>query len=132
MKECLVDVLNASNTVLHVFPIAVEDESGTPKAVEPEREALRLAALMQLVPETETAGMHARQHVSRGGQLAAYGDVLETRAQRWKQIEQGIRERAYFLWQHDGCPDDRAVEHWCQAREIESNASSWTAASPCG
>jgi len=79
MKECLVDVLNASNTVLHVFPIAVEDESGNPKAVEPEREALRLAALMQLVPETETAGMHARQHVSRGGQLAAYGDVLEHR-----------------------------------------------------
>ena len=132
MKECLIDVLNASNTVLHVFPIVVEDESGTPKAMEPEREALRLAALMQLVPETETAGMHARQHVSRGGQLAAYGDVLETRAQRWKQIEQGIRERAYFLWQHDGCPDNRAVEHWCRAREIEGNASSRDTASACG
>lgn len=123
MKECLVDVLNANNTVLHVFPIALEDENGNLKTTEPEREALRLAALMQLVPETETAGMHARQHVSRGGQLAVYGDVLETRAQRWEQIEQDIRERAYFLWQHDGCPDNRAVEHWCRARKIENDAS---------
>ncbi len=121
MKECLVDVLNARDTVLHVFPISMEDQDGTPKVVEPEREALRLAALMQLVPETETAGMHARHHVSRGGPLTAYSDVLETRAQRWEQIEQHIRERAYFLWEHDGCPDNRAVEHWCKARELESN-----------
>jgi len=123
MKECLVDVLNAMDTVLHVFPIAVEDESGTPKAVDPEREALKLAAAMQLVPETETAALRARRHVCRGGQLTPYGDVLEMRVQRWEQIEQHIRERAYFLWQHDDCPDNQAVEHWCRAREIESNGS---------
>ncbi len=121
MKTCLVDVLNARDTVLHVFPIPVEGEDGTPKAVNPEREALRLAALMQLVPETETAAMHARQHVSRGGQLTPYSDVLETRLQRWEQIEQRIRERAYYLWQHEGCPDNRADEHWHQAREVESD-----------
>jgi len=41
MKDCLVDVLNARDTVLHVFPIVLEDQDGTPKAVDPEREALR-------------------------------------------------------------------------------------------
>lgn len=122
MKECLVDVLNARDTVLHVFPIAVEDQDGTPKAVDPEQEALKLAALMQLVPETETAGLHARQHVSRGGQFTPYSDVLETRLQTWGRIQQRIRERAYFLWQHEGCPDNQADEHWRRAREFESNS----------
>jgi hypothetical protein len=121
MKDCLVDVLNARDTVLHVFPIAVEDQDGTPNAVDPEREALRLAARMQLVPETEIAGLHARQHVSRGGQLTAYSDVLEMRLQKWDRTQQRIRERAYFLWLHEGCPDNRANEHWHQAREFESN-----------
>ena len=121
MKDCLIDVLNARDTVLHVFPIPVEDQDGTPKAVDPEREALRLAALMQLVPETETAALQARRHVGRAGPLTPYSDVLEIRLQKWDRIEQRIRERAYFLWQDEGCPDNRAIEHWCQAREFESN-----------
>ena len=124
MKDCLVDVLNARDTVLHVFPIVLEDQDGTPNAVDPEREALRLAVVMQLVPETETAGLHARQHVSRGGQLTPYSDVLEMRLQKWDRIEQRMRERAYFLWQHEGYPDYRADEHWHQAREFESNGGS--------
>ncbi len=121
MKECLVDVLNGRDTVLHVFPIAVEDESGAPKAVDPEREALRLAAAMQLVPETEA--IHARPHVSRGGPLTPYSDVLETRLQKLDRIEQRIRERAYFLWQQEGCSENRAGEHWHRACEIERNGS---------
>ncbi len=119
MKDCLVDVLNNRGTVLHVFPIPVEDESGTPKAVDPEREALRLAAMMQLVPEAEA--IHARPHVSRGGSLTPYGDVLETRLQGLDRIEQRIRERAYFLWQQDGCSESRADEHWRRACDIERN-----------
>ncbi len=122
MKDCLIDVLNARDTVLHIFPIAVEDPDGMPKAVDPEREALRLAALMQLVPETETAALHARRHINRGGPLAPYSDVLEIRLQRWDRIERHIRERAYFLWQDEGCPDNRADQHWHLAREFESNA----------
>ena len=117
MKDALVDVLNGRGTVLHVFPIPVEDESGAPKPVDPEREALRLAAAMQLAPETEA--MHARPHVSRGGPLTPYADVLETRLQRLDRIEQRIRERAYFLWQQDGCSENRAGEHWHRACEIE-------------
>lgn len=124
MKECLVDVLNARETVLHVFPISVEDQDGSPKAVDPEREALKLATLLQLVPEAEAEGLHARQHVSRGGQLTPYGDVLETRRQMRERAEQRIRERAYFLWQLEGCPENSTDEHWHRAREIEGNNGS--------
>lgn len=119
MKECLVDVLDDKGTVLHVFPIAVEDQDGTPKAVNPEREALKLAALMQLAPEDEAATLHTRPHVGRGGPLTPYGDVLELRLQKFERAEQRIRERAYFLWREDGCPEGRADEHWHRARDLE-------------
>jgi hypothetical protein len=29
-----------------------------------------------------------------------------------------IRERAYYLWQADGCPHGRADEYWERAREL--------------
>ncbi len=122
MKECLVDVLNSRGTVLHVFPIAVEDQDGTPKAVNPEREALKLAN--QLVSETEADALQARPHVSRGGPLTPYGDVLELKFQKLDRIERRIRERAYFLWRQEGCPESRADEHWHRARELEHSDQS--------
>ncbi len=121
MKECLVDVLNARGTLLHVFPVAVENQDGTAKAVDPEHEALKLAALAQLVPETEADTLQARTHVGRGGPLTPYSDVLETRLQEMRRAEQRVRERAYFLWRQEGCPGNRAEEHWHRARETESN-----------
>lgn len=26
-----------------------------------------------------------------------------------------VREAAYYIWQRDGCPDNRAQEHWDEA-----------------
>lgn len=124
MKECLIDVLNARETVLHVFPIAVEGQDGTPTAVDPEREALKLATVLQLVPEAEAEGLHARPHVNRGGQLTPYGDIVETKHRMRERAEQRIRERAYLLWQQEGCPENRAEDYWHQAREIEGDGSS--------
>jgi hypothetical protein len=124
MKNCLVDVLNDRGTVLHVFPIAVEDQNGTPKAADPEQEALRLAASMQLASETDAEALHARLHVSRGGQLMPYSDVVETRRQQLERIERRIRERAYFLWRQEGCPENRADELWRRACEFEGNNGS--------
>ena len=122
MRECLIDVLNSRNTVLHVFPITLEDadEQGV---ADPEGKALQLAALLQLAPEEEAEGLHARPHVSRGGPLALYGDALKTRCQMLEWAEQRIRERAYFLWRHEEGVEDRADEHWRQAREIEGGAA---------
>ena len=122
MKDCLVDVLNARGTVLHVFPIPVEDQDGASRAVDPEQEALRLAVLEQLVPETEVGTLQVREHVSRSGPLTPYSDALEIKLQKLHRTEQRIRERAYFLWQQSGCCEDRANEHWHKAREIEGIA----------
>jgi len=110
--------LNARNTVLHVFPIAVEDQDGTPRPMSPEQEVLKLAPIMQIVPETEK--LHPRPHVGRGGQLLPYGDVVELKHEICERTEQRIRKRAYSLWQQEGCLENRANEHWHRAREIES------------
>jgi len=122
MKECLVDVLNGRDTVLHVFPIALETQDGSPKAVDPEQEALELAGRLQLIPEVEAETLHARPHVSRGGPLTPYGDALDVKHRMLERIEHHIRERAYFLWQQEGCSENRADEHWHRAREIECNS----------
>ena len=121
MKECLIDVLDAKGTVLHVFPVDLENQDGTPKAVDPEQEALKLAATVQLVPETKASTLQARPHVSRGGPLTPYGDVLETRHQQLERVEQRIRERAYFLWQQEGCPENQADAHWHRACVLGSD-----------
>lgn len=33
-------------------------------------------------------------------------------------FEKRVRERAYTLWQEEGCPEGRAAEHWEKAREL--------------
>ena len=123
MKECLVDVLNAHDTVLHVFPVAVEGKGDTPKDTECIQEAMKIATDLQLVPESEAGGLHARMHVSRGGQLTPFGDVLEVRRQSQERAEQRIRTLAHFLWQQEGCPENQAEKHWHQAGEIEGRGS---------
>lgn len=117
MNDCLIDVLNERETVLHVFPIPLENPDGTVKAVDPEQEALKLAADLQLAPE---GSLHVRPHVSRGGPLMPYGDALKIKQEMRERAEQRIRERAYFIWRQEGCPEHRAPEHWYQACEIES------------
>jgi hypothetical protein len=35
--------------------------------------------------------------------------------------QEAIRERSYRIWQREGCPDGKAVEHWFRARvELEA------------
>ena len=31
--------------------------------------------------------------------------------------EQVIRERSYFIWQKNGCPEGKSLEHWLQAKK---------------
>jgi hypothetical protein len=45
---------------------------------------------------------------------------LETNPER----EQHIRERAYYLWLQDGCPEGRDAEYWERARELQGMAES--------
>ncbi len=40
------------------------------------------------------------------------------------EYEQRMRERAYHLWEADGCPCGNADEYWERARELEAMAAS--------
>jgi hypothetical protein len=53
--------------------------------------------------------------VSRGGQMAPYGDDLSGSSETKTGLEQAVRERAYFLWKQDGSPEGRAEEYWHRA-----------------
>jgi Protein of unknown function (DUF2934) len=37
-------------------------------------------------------------------------------------VEARVRERAYSLWEREGCPQGRAEEHWHRAAEAEAAA----------
>jgi len=77
--------------------------------------AVEAAAQGQLVPDAELGSLTARMHVSRGGQMAAYGDDRDRRSETKVGLEQEIRERAYLLWEKDGCPAGYADEYWHRA-----------------
>ena len=45
------------------------------------------------------------------------------------RLERRIRERAYFIWQEEGRPDGRHLEHWERARahiDEEEGTGPWT------
>ena len=124
MEERLVDVLNDKNNVLHVFPVTVETRDTPPKDVAFEQEALKAAVAEEIVPETDTEKLHARLHVSRGGRLTPVGDALQIKREQEERLEQRIRDRAYFLWQADGCAEQsRPEEFWHRARELEHESA---------
>jgi Protein of unknown function (DUF2934) len=117
MAERLVDVSNGNNTLLHTFPITVGDADGTPKDIKYEEKALKAAAHAQLVPDADLKNLTTRMHVSRSGTMTPQGDKLQVLSQTKQALDQEVRERAYFLWQLDGCPQGRADEFWNRARE---------------
>ncbi len=41
------------------------------------------------------------------------------------EFEQRIRERAYFLWQQEGCPEGRAEAHWTLACMLEAERDAY-------
>ncbi|WP_428491172.1 DUF2934 domain-containing protein [Rhodopila sp.] len=118
MQERLVDVLNENNNVLHVFPVQIEADDTALKAPDFEQKALEAAAAAEIVPHLEEKKLKARLHVTRGGPLMPYGDSLQTKNEQKMRLEERIRERAYFLWQEAGCPDNQADGFWQHACEI--------------
>jgi hypothetical protein len=115
MAERLVDVLDSRKTIIHTFPITIEGSQISD--VQYEKKALEAAAYEKLVPDTEIHGLTARMHISRSGPLEPYGDDRHALAQTKGSLDQIVRDRAYFLWEQEGCPDGRADEHWQCAQE---------------
>ncbi len=34
------------------------------------------------------------------------------------RVEEQVRHEAYRLWQQEGCPEGREIDHWLAAKEI--------------
>ena len=54
------------------------------------------------------------------GAESPVGNVMSDPDAEW---EQRIRERAYFLWQAQGCPEGRGAEFWDRAQALELEAA---------
>jgi hypothetical protein len=114
MPERLVDVETQGSKVLHTFPVtisapAVEEEAFKEKALE-------AAGNAKLVPNEELGGLSAKMHISRGGQLTAYGDPHGVLAETKAGLDQFVRKHAYVLWEQTGRPDGYADDFWHQAQ----------------
>ncbi|MGY6157438.1 DUF2934 domain-containing protein [Paraburkholderia graminis] len=115
MTKRLVDVLDSDGAVIHTYPITLDGpDDGTDDAAY-KAKALEAAGHGRLVSDAELGSLTARMHVSRGGQMAPYGDDLRASSETKAGLEQTVRERAYFLWQQDGCPEGRAEQYWHRA-----------------
>ena len=125
MTERLVDVLDSRKTVVHTFPVTLSGPD-VPTAAQYEDKALQAAAYAQVVPDDDLPRLTTRMHVDRGGALAPYGDGRDVTSQTKRNLEQAVRERAYFLWQGDGCPEGRADEYWQRADEQHLRERAYT------
>ena len=115
MAERLIDVLDSSGTVIHTYPVTLGQDDGPADDARYLAKALEAAAHGRLVSNAELPSLSARVHVGRGGQLASYGYDLDGRSETKQALEQDIRQRAYLLWEQDGCPEGRADEYWQRA-----------------
>lgn len=114
MGERLVDVSNSNETVLHTYPVTV-DERHANNDNKFEEKAVLAASFDELVSDPRT--LTTKMHVSRGGALTPYGDARNVHSQTKAGVEQSVRESAYYLWEREGCPEGRATEFWDRAHE---------------
>ena len=116
MVERLVDVLK-DNVTLHSYPITVGSSHQPSPDNEYEDKAREAAAYDGLVTDAELNSLTTRMHVSRSGPLAQYGDNRGTLSQTREGLVENVRERAYFLWQQDGCPEGLGDQYWHRAHD---------------
>jgi hypothetical protein len=117
MVTRLVDILNNNKNVLHTFPITLDDGSNALDDSAYQAKALEAAASARLIPDVDLDSLTARIHISRGGQMEPYGDELDSSSETKEGLKQVVRERAYLLWESDGCPQGREEEFWNRALE---------------
>jgi hypothetical protein len=114
MPERLVDVVKNNESLLHVFPVTIDDESASDTAFQ--LKALEGAAHSHLVPEQELVLLNARMHLSHGGPLEPCGDSLGVMAETKEGLDQVSRERAYLLWEQAGRPEGQSDAFWHKAQ----------------
>jgi hypothetical protein len=125
MTERLVEILDSSGTVLHTYPVTLGELGDAADDAAYEAKALEAAAHGRLVPDSELESLSARIHVSRGGQMASYGDEVQGNSETRVGLEQAVRERAYALWEHDGRPENCSDQYWHRALDEHLRARAY-------
>jgi hypothetical protein len=76
-----------------------------------------------VVPSAESFDFGAfSRNIARHGWRLASPDTNEMEARMYESDhadDHAIRERAYFIWQQEGRPAGRALEHWVHAATQE-------------
>ena len=117
ITERLVDIVDTDKmAVVHTFPIAIDAGDAVPPEVEFERKATAAAAIALPVSDADLGKLGTQMHVERGGPLQPYGDEHGSLVMTKEGVERETRERAYILWQAEGCPEGRADAHWHDAQ----------------
>src|SRR3954452_12427532 len=76
MEMRLVDVLDRNGSVIHTYPITLDESGGAATEAQFKARALEAAAHGQLVPDAELGSLTSRMHFSRGGPMQPYGDEI--------------------------------------------------------
>lgn len=113
MGERLIDVFDGLGRALHTFPVLIENTDASDDDYQ--AKALKLAAHVRLVAPDDLPNLTAKPHVSRPGPVVPIGDDRHILSGTKQGHEKTVGVRAYFIWQQDGCPEGRAVEHWFRA-----------------
>ena len=117
VTERLVDVVDTSKmAVVHTFPIAIDAGDAVPPDAAFEQKAAVAATLALPVPDAGSGELFTQMHVERGGPLQPYGDEHGALVMTREGIERETRERAYYAWRAEGCPEGRADAHWHAAQ----------------
>ena len=145
MPERLVDVETQGSQVLHTFPVTISAPAAEENAFK--EKALAAAGNAKLVPNEELDSLNAKMSAAagpirrsarraRGDQggsrpgcsrarllaLGAGGSAGWPRRDFWHQAQhERFCERAYALWEREGCPEGKADEHWFRTRAFEES-----------
>lgn len=117
MSERLVDVLDANGLVRHAYPVTLGGAGVSTTDESYQAKALEAAGHGELAPDAELRSFSAKMHVSRSGPLEPYGDELGSTSETKSDLEQAVREGAYFVWIEAGRPDGQECNHWNRALE---------------
>jgi hypothetical protein len=101
--ERLVDVLDVSGAVIHIYPITLGQSDEANDAAY-EAKALEAAAHGRLGFRRRTREPVCQNTHQSRGQMVPYGDGVVSGSETKAALGQTVRERAYFLWGRRGAP----------------------------
>ena len=86
----------------------------------PPQAPVTVASTLTLVGRPDRPARPTTAEIASGGRHEAAGEVVDAVPPVDRQ--DAIRRQAYALWERDGRPDGRDVEHWLRAERLVAAA----------